>query len=230
MNKRLTEWFAIKNQTAQSADIFLYDEISPYVPGHNALDVSALLGNLKDVPTLNVRINSPGGSVFDGMAIYNALARHPGTVITHVDGIAASIASVIAMVGKEIHMADNSMIMIHDPSAFVFGDAAELRKQAGVLEQIKETIINVYVGRKKKSKPDEDTRDVIAKMMSDESWFTAEQAKDMGFATDITSAMKLAACDLSAFGYRKAPVSQPTSSSTPRSLLHRKLALIEKAQ
>lgn len=109
-------WFEVKNQTAEAVDIFLYDEISPWVPGHNARDIANILNSLTKVPTINVRINSPGGSVFDGMAIYNALTRHPGTVNTYVDGIAASIASVIMLAGKTISIADNAMVMIHNPS------------------------------------------------------------------------------------------------------------------
>jgi ATP-dependent protease ClpP protease subunit len=230
-----TNWFDIKNVTKESADIYLYDEISAYVKDNNATDVVARLQGLKDVPTLNVRINSPGGSVFEGMAIFNALTRHPGKVITHVDGIAASIASVIAMAGSEINVADNAMMMIHNPAAFVFGEAGDLRKQADVLDQIKETIINVYTNRDDADKDDEKRktrRTKIAQMMDEETWFTADDALTNKFATNKVSAMKMAACfDLQSFGFLKAPVpvdTAPPSSTTPRSLLERKQALLEK--
>lgn len=229
-----TVWFDIKNVTKESADIYLYDEISAYVKDNNAIDVVAKLNGLKDVPTLNVRINSPGGSVFEGMAIYNALSRHPGKVITHVDGIAASIASVIAMAGSEINMADNAMMMIHNPAAFVFGGSEELRKQADVLDQIKETIINVYTNRsgEKDTTKAQAVRAKIAKMMDEETWFTADEAVTNSFATSKVGAMKMAACfDLKSFGFLKAPApvdTAPPSSTTPRSLLERKQALLEK--
>ena len=229
-----TKWFDVKNVTKESADIYLYDEISAYVKDNNASDVVAKLEALKDVPLLNVRINSPGGSVFEGMAIYNALSRHPGKVVTHVDGIAASIASVIAMAGSEIHMADNAMMMVHNPAAFVFGEAGELRKQADVLDQIKETIINVYTNRagEKDSDKVQTARAKIAKMMDEETWFNADEALTNKFATNKVSAMKMAACfDLQSFGFLKAPApveTTPPSSTTPRSLLERKQALLEK--
>jgi ATP-dependent protease ClpP protease subunit len=228
-----TNWFDIKNVTKESADIYLYDEISAYVKDNNATDVVARLQALKDVPTLNVRINSPGGSVFEGMAIFNALTRHPGKVVTHVDGIAASIASVIAMAGSEINVADNAMMMIHNPAAFVFGEAGDLRKQADVLDQIKETIINVYTNRDgdKDDEKRQSRRTKIAKMMDEETWFTADDAITNKFATNKVSAMKMAACfDLKSFGFLKAPEqqNQTSYSTTPRSLLERKQALLEK--
>jgi ATP-dependent Clp endopeptidase proteolytic subunit ClpP len=192
------KWFDIKNATADSADIYLYDEIGGYFSGTDAASVIEQIRNL-NVKTLNVRINSPGGSVFDGMAIYNALARHSAEVITHIDGIAASIASVIALAGKRVLIAENAMMMIHDPSALVWGDAAELRKQADVLDQIKETIITTYVTRT--GLP----RDDVAEMMSEETWFTADEAVEKKFADESVSGVKAAACfDLTHFGYAKA--------------------------
>ncbi len=225
------EWFAIKNVTAAEADIFIYDEISPYVV--SAQGVVAQLNALKDVPTLNVRINSPGGSVFEGVAIYNALTRHPGTVNVYVDGLAASIASVIAMAGKTINIAENAMMMIHNPAAIVWGQAAELRKQADVLDQIKETIINTYATRTGKG------RKALGELMDNETWMTAKECCDGKFADACVKGMKAAASfDLNKFNFLHAPkveavvaappVKDAPSLTTPHSLRSRRLALLEK--
>lgn len=225
------KWFEVKNQTAESADVYIYDEIASYIPSSSAKGVVAQLNALKEVKTLNVRINSPGGSVFEGVAIYNALTRHPGTVIVHVDGLAASIASVIAMAGKEIRMAENAMMMIHDPSAFTFGNAKDLRKQADVLDQIKETIINVYTTRTGKK------RDTLAKMMEDETWFTAKEAVEAKLADSSVKPMKVAAnFQWETLGFVKVPDNlkahpEPEKTTTPDSRHSnrvRRLALLER--
>jgi hypothetical protein len=96
---------------------------------------------------MRVRINSPGGSVFEGIAIANALRAHPATVTVQVDGIAASIASVIAMAGDRVEMAPNSMLMIHEASGVCMGDMAEMTKMAEVLDLISTNIANAYADR-----------------------------------------------------------------------------------
>lgn len=224
-------WFEIRNATEESADIFIYDVIGDggfFGGGVSARDVVEQLKNLK-TRKINLRVNSPGGSVFDGMAIYNALVQHPADVTTHIDGLAASIASVIALAGKTVRIAENAMMMIHDPLAFVFGDAAELRKQADVLEQIKGSILNTYVTRTGGD------REALAKLMSDETWFNADEAIAQKFADEKVTGIKAAASfDLSVFGYAKAPAPKPaapattSSSTTPRSRLERQQALLEK--
>jgi ATP-dependent Clp protease protease subunit len=199
------KWFDIKNATDESADVYIYDVVGDSWVGTDAGSFVKQLNALKS-KKINLRINSPGGSVFDGMAIYNALARHSAEVTTFIDGIAASIASVIALAGKKIVIAENAMMMIHDPSAYGFGRAEDLRKTADVLDQIKETIINTYVTRT--SLP----RDEIAKMMTDETWFTAKEAIAKKFADESVEGVKAAASfDLSEFGYAKAPA--PVSAS-----------------
>lgn len=197
-----SKWFEIRNKTedGKSADIFLYDEISPYLPGSNAKDVVSQLKALSEVETLNVRINSPGGSVFEGMAIYNALARHPGTVNVFIDGLAASIAGVIAMAGKTISMADNAMFMIHLPSAVAFGTAPEMRKTADVLDQLKDTIATVFVNRTGKK------RETVNNWMEEETWMGADDAKKNKLVDSIVTGVKAAAfADLTNFGYLHVP-------------------------
>lgn len=231
-------WFEVKNITEDAADIFIYDEIGEGFFGGGISATSVIeqikaLGNRK----LNVRINSPGGSVFEGIAIYNALARHPGEVTTHIDGIAASIASIIALAGKRVLIAENAMMMIHDPSTIVWGTAANLRQQADVLDQIKETLITTYATRTGGD------RENIAQLMAAETWFTAAEAVAQKFADETVEGVKAAACfDLKSYGYVKAPAASaaanssqpvstgaPSSSTTPRSLLLRRQALHEKS-
>src|SRR5690606_22209384 len=96
---------------------------------------------------IDVRINSVGGSVFEGNAIYNALVRHPARVETYIDGIAASIASVIAMAGERIHIAANAFIMIHNPHGVVWGEAADMRKMADTLDTIRGSLVGTYPRR-----------------------------------------------------------------------------------
>jgi ATP-dependent protease ClpP protease subunit len=127
-----------------------------------------------------VRINSPGGSVFDGFAIYNLLRAHDGAVTVHVDGLAASAASVIAMAGDEIVMGNASMMMIHDPWTVTVGDAAEMQKTADTLNKIKDSIVTAYAG-----KAADLSSERIAELMSDETWLTASEALEMGFATQV---------------------------------------------
>lgn len=219
-----SKWFDIKNATEESADVYLYDVIGdPWVQ----LDSATVVKQLNELKTkkINLRINSPGGLVFDGMAIYNAIARHSAEVTTYIDGLAASIASVIALAGKRVVIAENAMMMIHDPWSYAVGNSAQLRKEADVLDQIKGTIINVYETRTGAK------REHIAKLMADETWFTAGEAVAAKFADESAAGMKAAACfDLKAFGYAKAPEpkAETISSTTPRSLLFRRQALHEK--
>lgn len=127
---------------------------------------------------VSVRINSPGGSVFDGFAIYNLLRAHNGQVTVYVDGLAASAASVIAMAGDDVVMGSASMMMIHDPWTIAIGDSEEFLKTAETLEKIKDSIIVAYA-----SKAKDIDAEAISAMMRDETWMTAAEAVQMGFAS-----------------------------------------------
>lgn len=120
---------------------------------------------------VTVRINSGGGSVFEGLAIYNAIQRH-GKVTIKIDGLAASIASLIAMGGKTVEMAENALMMIHNPWSWSEGDSVQLRKQADLLDKCKETMITAYTNRTGRS------GDEISALMDHETWFTAEEAQN----------------------------------------------------
>lgn len=165
---------------SREAEVLIYDVIDSWF----GVDANQLVKDLKglDVDTIHVRINSPGGSVFDGIAIFNALKEHKAKVVTHVDALAASIASVIALAGDEVEMADNAMFMIHNAWILAIGDAAELRKTADLLDKISDaSIVRTYAA---KTGADEDQ---IREWMNEETWFTAEEAKDEGFIDVIAA-------------------------------------------
>jgi len=171
-----------------SAEISIYDAIGSF-------DVNAkqFVDELKDInaDTINLRINSPGGSVIDGNAMFNALQRHPAKVITHIDGLAASMASVIAMAGDEVHMADNALLMIHNPWTFSMGDADELRADADLLDKMSASILSSY-GRSQYEV------DELKNLMDEETWFTAQEAFDAGFVDHISTGLRAAAGDITA--------------------------------
>ena len=152
--------------------LYIYDEISWW--GVNAEDFVKEL-NKSDAEEIHIRINSPGGAVFDGTSIYNAIKRHKSKTVIHIDGLAASIASVIAMAGDEVRMSENAFFMIHEPWSVVIGDSQMMRDEADLLDKVSGTILNTYT--KKTGKTD----DEIKSWMQAETWFTAQEAKDAGF-------------------------------------------------
>ncbi|WP_183073599.1 head maturation protease, ClpP-related, partial [Roseinatronobacter ekhonensis] len=128
----MNSWYTIRARDG-GAEVLIYDEIGAY--GVSAKGFLAELGALPDETAIDLRLNSPGGSVFDAVAIHNALSRHAGSVTVWIDGIAASAASYIAMAGDEIVMPENAFLMIHDPSGLVMGTAADMREMAGTLDK-----------------------------------------------------------------------------------------------
>ena len=126
---------------------------------------------------VTVRIDSPGGDVFQGFNIYNQLAQHDGKVTIYVDGAAASAASIIAMAGDEVYLPETSVLMIHDPWTMAVGDSGDMKKTAEKLDTIKDAIIPAYV-----TKTGLDAEQISA-MMSEETWLTGSQAAEMGFGT-----------------------------------------------
>lgn len=157
-------------------DLLIYEDIGEdwFGDGVSAKKVKDQLDNMSG--DLTVRINSYGGDVFEGHAIYNLIKHYSGNVKVVIDGIAASAASVIAMAGNEIVMPVNAMMMIHNPYTIALGDSAEMKKTAEVLDQIKGTIVNTY-----KTQVDL-SEDEISDMMNAETWLDADKAESMGFA------------------------------------------------
>ncbi len=188
---------------ADKAEIWIYEEIGGgdfFGGGITSKQFAEDVKKLGSVKEISVRINSPGGSVFEGNAIYNILQSHPARIVVDIDGLAASIASVIAMAGDEIRMADNALMMIHPAWGFAMGNSEDMRKTADMLDKVDASITTTYVKRTKK-----DER-VIRDMMLPETWMSAKEALDNGFIDSISDAAELAASfDLSKFGYRNAP-------------------------
>lgn len=171
-------WFKFTNKAeSDTAELSIYDEIGGW-----GVRVSDVIRELKSVSgkALTVRIHSPGGSVLDGHAIYNALRRHKGGVTTEIDGIAASMASVIALAGDRVKMAANAFFMIHNPSGGVWGEADEMRQTADVLDKMRDGLVNIYA-----SKSGKDAAEIEA-MMNAETWLNAADALAMGFIDEIS--------------------------------------------
>lgn len=186
-----------------NAEILIYEQIGKGFwtdEGIAAKDFAADLKALGDIKNITLRLNSPGGSVFEGLGIYNLLKAHPANITTYIDGIAASIASVIAMSGDKIIMPENAMMMIHDPSGLIMGTAENMRKMADTLDKIKESIKTAY---KRTNMTDED----IDRMMSEETWMTAADAVSKGFADEVVESVKIAAhFDFDKLGFKHPPM------------------------
>ena len=196
----MSTWFDIKAKAEAEADVFLYDEIGGF--GVNARDFIAQI-RASGAKKINLRINSPGGSVFDGLAIYNFLKEQDVTV--QVDGLAASIASIIAMAGKEVRIAGNGFLMIHNPWGGAMGDSEEMRQTADLLDKIRDSLAGTYA---KKTGKDAET---IKRWMDEETWFSAEEAKANGFVDTITDEVSFSA---SVRSFKKAPAILNKPSTT----------------
>lgn len=190
--KAIPKYLTIKQETNALADMYIDGEI--VTDEYEDSDTSAAgfrdaLKSMGDVKTINLHINSPGGSVFEGIAIYNMLKQNKAKVNVYVDGLAASIASVVAMSGDTIFMPSNAMMMIHNPWTYAVGNANELRKQADDLDQITKSSVQTYLS-KAGDKLDKET---LKQLMDDETWLTAQQALDYGLADEIMEPNKAAA-------------------------------------
>lgn len=171
-------------------EIWLYDQIgaSFFGDGVTAKSFQKDLAALGKVNVINLHINSPGGDVFDGFAIYNQLAQHPARIEVDVDGVAASIASIIAMAGTEIRIAKNAQMMIHNPRGFAAGDETEMQRVAALLRNVKDNLVTTYADRTGNK------ADRLSAWMDDETWFGAEAAVQNGFATSVTRETAVTAC------------------------------------
>jgi ATP-dependent protease ClpP protease subunit len=167
----------------KEAVILIYEEIGESWWSGSGISAKRFAEDLKTlgdgIETLNVRINSPGGDVFDGAAIKTQLEQHPATVNVFIDGLAASAASYIAMAGKTIQISDNALFMIHNAQGGVLGNAADMRQMAELLDKIDSTIAAMYTRRTKQP------ANTIKDWMAAETWFKAEEAVKYGFADQI---------------------------------------------
>lgn len=190
------EWYKIEASANDQAEILVYDVIGwPY---NDAGDLVRYVNSLGDKDIL-VRLNTPGGDVFDGMAIFNALANHKGKVTIRIEALAASMGSVLAMAGKEIQAYSNTMMMIHDPWTYMAGNQYELREMADLLEKISGNMLDVYAGRSKIGKRE------MKEIMKAETWYTAKEAKEKGFIDTILETGKAAKAQFDLTMYTNAP-------------------------
>ena len=173
----------------KSAEVLIYDTIgeSLFDDGVTAKQLAADLKGLGKLDLIDVRINSPGGSVFEGLAIYNTLVRNTARVVTHIDGLAASMAAVISQAGDEVNMADNALLMIHNPTAFFGGDIEDLERMKSMLEKAKDSSIKALQRHSSLSEDD------MSELLSAETWMDAKEAKELGFVHNITGSNEVAA-------------------------------------
>ncbi|MCZ8518877.1 head maturation protease, ClpP-related [Paenibacillus caseinilyticus] len=190
MRSKNKKFWSFKASSAGRAELFLYgiiesqswwgDEITPKT-------FKAELDALGDIADLDVYINSDGGDVFAGQAIHSMLKRHKAKVTVHIDGLAASIASVIAMAGDTVLMPRNAMLMVHKPWTYAYGNSDDFRKKADDLDQIQESLVAAY-----QDKTGMD-RDKLIALLEAETWLTAEEALNYGFADAIEAEKSVAA-------------------------------------
>ncbi len=179
------QWFTFKNEAGQTPELFIYDDIDDWF-GVSAQGVVDQIRNM-DATDINVRINCRGGMVFEGIAIYNTLRLHKANVHISIEGLAASIASVIAMAGDTVTIAENAMIMIHNPYGWAQGDADAMRKTADVMDKIADSIAVSYTARTGK------TIEEMKALMDSETWYTATEALAAGLVDKVDTPIKAAA-------------------------------------
>jgi ATP-dependent protease ClpP protease subunit len=186
------EWFSVNNLSSDSPEIFIYDVIGwPY---NDIGDLVRALADMKDKTPL-ARINSPGGDVWDGMALYHAFAHHPGGVNVRIESLAASIASVIAMGGKKVEAYQSTMMMVHNSWTVAAGNAEDFIETADLLKKIDGNLVDAYAAKTKSGKRE------LRDMMAAETWMTAKDMKEKGFIDNIIQSGKAekAQFDLSVF-------------------------------
>lgn len=214
----MKKWYEIKglatqlDREARAVEIFIYGDIGSRWDeyGVTAIDLVREISTL-DVDTITVRINSYGGSVPDGLAIYNALRRHKATVNVFVDGVAISCASYIAMAGDTVTMAKNAQMMIHAPWTWSDGNAVQLREQAEILDRYAKAMASAYADKSGKT-----YEDALA-LLTDgkDHWFLADEAKAEGFADEVGDEVAVAASLASSFDLSRFKAAAPAAAIAP---------------
>lgn len=194
MKNNLQEFLKIKNSTDTSADLYFYgDIVDSWWGAWDDMDqypenIKSFLDEAKG-KDINIYVNSGGGSVFAGMAIYNMIKRHQGHKTVYVDGLAGSIASVIALAGDKVVIPANAYMMIHKPWSGLYGNANELRNMADTLDKIEEGILNVYQENLKDGVDIESVKE----MVNSETWLTGEEASNY-FNVSLENPVSAVAC------------------------------------
>ena len=178
-------WYNISGKASDGiVDIYIFDEIGAY-----GLNAQSFIDEIKPFKNsaLNIHINCVGGDVFDGMAIYNVIKKRTAETTVYIEGIAASMGSVIALAADNVVMAENSLFMIHNAWGGAMGEAKEMKKTAKLLDKISGEIADIYV--KKTNLP----YNKVQEMMDEETWLNADEAYELGFIDSISDAIKVAA-------------------------------------
>jgi ATP-dependent Clp protease protease subunit len=184
-------WFEIKAESSKVVDVYIFDEVGTF--GVNAQSFIEEIKAHKGQP-MNLHLNCVGGDVFEGMAIYNVIKKRKAKTTVYIEGIAASMGSVIALAADKVIMAENSLFMIHNAFGGAMGEAKEMRKTAAVLDKISNEIADIYT--KKTNLP----FGKIKEMMDEETWLNADEAFELGFVDSISDAINVAAkYDISKF-------------------------------
>lgn len=226
-NRRQGKFTVEAKAEADEATIYLYDMIvnnddeAAWFGGVSPQSFIKALNELK-AGTIHLRVNSPGGSVFAARAIEQAIREHKSTIVAHIDGLAASAASFLIMAADQIHMAPGSFLMIHKAWTMMYGNADDLRKEAGLLDQVDSSLVKTYA---KRSNQEEAS---IVTWMAEETWLEASKAVELGFADQVAedSPGNRSSWDLSAYQHPpevepSPPEELPAPSSADRSALHR---------
>lgn len=180
-------WYGLwsEDDSPNSLDVYVYDEIGMF--GVTAKDFIDDVSTVPGLDVINLHINSPGGDVFAGTAIYNYLTRHKAKVNVYVDGMAASIASIIAMAGDKITMPENAFMFVHNPWTVTAGNADDLHKEAAALNKMQTALVGIYTSRTGL------TSDEVQELLDAETWLTAEESVAKGFADEVESPVEMAA-------------------------------------
>jgi ATP-dependent Clp protease protease subunit len=198
--------FEVVNKDSDEATIYLYDVIDDWY----GVSAQAFVKELNGITasTINLRINSPGGDVFAGRAINTALKQHKSKVIAHIDGLAASAATYVALGADEVRMSDGAFFMIHKGWTYMVGNADDCRTTAELLDKVDLSIANDY------AKKTEIATDELIEMMAAETWFTAEEAKEKGFVDTVFDGDEVSnSYDLSEFSHTPEKIKQPENKA-----------------
>lgn len=223
--------FRSVRNAGEAPTIYLYDIIGgDYYGGISAKQVIEELNNFRDEPVINVRINSPGGDVFEARAIHTAFSQFAGKIVVQIDGVAASAVTWIALSGDEVRIAEGALMMIHNSSTIGWGDKSVMLQTASLLEKIDGTIVTDYVRATGKSAEE------VRAWMDAETWFNSDEAIELGFASALadTKSKVSNTWDLSA--YKNAPQKQDEPNTEideaqikqHREALERNVALLER--
>lgn len=204
------------------ATLYLYDAIGDWY-GVSAKDFCKALAGV-DAETVHLRINSPGGDVFEARAIATAIKQCGKTVVAHIDGVCASAATYVALAAGTVEMADGSFFMIHKAWAWTAGNSDELRDLAGLLDKVDDSIVSDYVAKCGKG------ADEVKKMMADETWMTAQEALEFGFVDSVFDGKVEDSARWNLSAYEKAPAALIKQQDDPvydRDRFEKRLFLVE---